>query len=120
MEPAVILPSPSGPEVPEKLTVPPALAMNRALPPLLLLVNCVNAPPLVVIVALLAVLVSVKDSKKPPLVAMLAFPAELALTNVIAPLLVKLGEKAELLTMPAPPIWKSAESTTKNTPALRR
>jgi hypothetical protein len=57
--------------------------------------------------------VSVKDSKKPPLLAMLEFPAELALTNVIAPLLVKLGADAELLTMPAPLISKSARLTAK-------
>src|SRR5262249_3021618 len=88
MEPAVTLPSPAGREVPEKSTVPPALVMKRALPPLLLLVNCVSAPPLVVMVALLAVLVSVKDSKKPPLVAIIELPAELPLLNVIAPLLV--------------------------------
>src|SRR5215831_3367484 len=114
IEPAVILPLLSGPEVPEKSTVPPALAMNRALPPLLLAANCVSAPVLVVMVALPAVLVSVKDSKKPPLVTMLELPAELALLNVIAPLLVKLGVNAELLTMPAPLISKSgAKLTTK-------
>src|SRR5262249_26200955 len=113
MEPAVILPLLSGPEVPEKSTVPPALVMKRALPPLPLLVNCVNAPPLVVIVALLAVVVSVKDSKKPPLVTIIELPAELPLLNVIAPLLVKLGANAELLTMPAPLISKSARLTAK-------
>src|SRR5215472_13859514 len=102
IEPAVILPLLSGPDVPEKSTVPPALVMKRALPPLLLAANCVSAPVLVVMVALLAVLMSVKDSKKPPLLTMIEFPAELALLNVIAPLLVKLGANAELLTMPAP------------------
>src|SRR5215470_5934265 len=101
IEPAVILPLLSGPEVPEKSTVPPALAMNRALPPLLLAANCVSAPVLVVMVALPAVLVSVKDSKKPPLVTIIELPAE-PLLIVIAPLLVKLGANAELLTMPAP------------------
>lgn len=109
----MILPLLSGPEVPEKLTVPPALVMKRALPPLLLLVNCVSAPLLVVMMALPAVLASVKDSKKPLLVVMLEFPAELALANVIAPLLVKLGADAELLTMPAPLISKSARLTVK-------
>jgi hypothetical protein len=63
--------------------------------------------------ALPAVLASVKDSKKPVLVVMLEFPAELALANVIAPLLVKLGADAELLTMPAPLISKSARLTVK-------
>jgi hypothetical protein len=104
---------PLGPEVPEKSTVPPALVMNRALPPVLLLANCVSAPVLVVMVALPAVLVSVKDSKKPSLLTMIEFPAELALINVIAPLLVKLGADAELLTMPAPLISKSARLTAK-------
>ena len=58
---------PLGPEVPEKSTMPPALVMNRALPPVLLVPNCVSAPLLVVMVALPAVLVSANDSKKPPL-----------------------------------------------------
>jgi hypothetical protein len=35
IEPAVILPSPAGPKLPEKSTMPPALAMKRALPPVL-------------------------------------------------------------------------------------
>ena len=94
--------------------MPPALVMNRALPPVLLVANCVSAPLLVVMVALPAVLVSVNDSEKPPpLLVMLAFPAELALVNVIAPLLVKLGANAELLTMPRPLISKSARLTAK-------
>ena len=94
--------------------MPPALVMKRALPPLLLLVNCVSEPPLVIMVALLAVLVSENDSTKPPpLVTMIEFPAELALISVIAPLLVKLGTNAELLTIPAPSIWKSAKLTAK-------
>src|SRR5215831_1423641 len=76
IEPAVILPLLSGPDVPEKSTVPPALVMKRALPPLLLAANCVSAPVLVVMVALLALLVSVKDSKKPPLVTIIELPAE--------------------------------------------
>ncbi len=104
---------PLGPEVPEKSTLPPALVMNRALPPLLLVVNSVCPPLLVVMVALPAVLVSLKDSKKPALVTMLEFPAELALVNVIAPLLVKLGADAELLTIPEPLISKSARLTAK-------
>jgi len=44
---------------------------------------------------------------------MLEFPAELKLVNVIAPLLVKLGADAELLTMPEPLISKSAKLTAK-------
>jgi hypothetical protein len=44
---------------------------------------------------------------------MLEFPAELALVNVIAPLLVKLGANAELLTMPRPLISKNARLTAK-------
>jgi hypothetical protein len=108
IEPAVILPSPAGPEVPEKSTVPPALVMKRALPPLLLLVNCVSALPLVVMVALLAVLAPENEIRLPkPLLTMIEFPAELALLNVIAALLVKVGANAELLTIPAPVISKT-------------
>jgi hypothetical protein len=62
-------------------------------------------------VALPAVLVSVKESVA--LFMMVEFPAELALTNVIAALLVKLGADAELLTMPEPLISKSARLTAK-------
>ena len=87
--------------------------MNRALPPVLLVANCVSAPLLVVMVALPAVLVSVNESVNPPLFIRLEFPAELALVNVITPLLVKLGANAELLTMPAPLISKSARLTAK-------
>ena len=114
IEPAEMLPSPSGPEEPEKSTVPPALVMKRALPPSLLLVNCVSAPPLVVMVALPAVLVSVKETRVPPPLLMMAeFPAELELVNVIAPLLVKLGANAELFTIPEPLISKSVKLTAK-------
>ena len=71
IEPAVILPLLSGPELPEKSTMPPALVMKRALPPSLLLVNCVSAPPLVVMVALPAVLVSENEMRLPePLLTM--------------------------------------------------
>ena len=127
IEPAVMLPSPSGPELPEKSTVPPALVTKRALPPLLLAVNCVSAPPLVVMVALLAVLVSENEIRLPePLLMMVELPAELALRNETAPLLViaafaalpllknirkllvKLGANAELLLMPAPLMLKVA------------
>src|SRR5262249_61190122 len=93
IEPAEMLPSPSGPEVPEKSTVPPALVMKRAFPPLLLLVNCVNAPPLVVMVALLAVLVSVKDSKKPPVVRIIELIAELSMLNVDEPIFGKIRQE---------------------------
>ena len=93
--------------------MPPALVMNRALPPVLLVPNCVSAPLLVVMMALPAVLVSVNDSVKPPLFVMLAFPAELALVNVVAPLMVKLGENEELLTMPRPLILNIAQLTVK-------
>ena len=93
--------------------MPPALVMNRALPPVPLVANCVSAPLVVVMVALPAVLVSVNDSKKPPLLVMLEFPAELELVNVIAPLLVKLGANAEVLTMPKPLISNSARLTAK-------
>src|SRR6266446_7452565 len=69
--------------------------------------------PMVIMVALLAVLVSENESVKPPLLTMIEFPAELALINVIAPLLVKLGANAELLTTPEPLISKSARLTAK-------
>ena len=68
------------------------------------------APALVVMVALPAVLVSVKDSVA--LLTMIEFPAELALLNVIAALLVKLGVDRELLTMPEPLISKSVKPLT--------
>ncbi len=105
---------PLGPKVPDKSTVPPALVMKRALPPLLLVPNCVSALLLVVMVALPAVLVSVKETRLPPPLLMMAeFPAELELVNVIAALLVKLGAEAELLTIPEPLISKIAELTVK-------
>src|SRR5262249_21247041 len=125
IEPAVILPLLSGPDVPEKSTVPPALVMKRALPPLLLLVNCVSAPPLVVMVALLAVLVSENERRvRKPLVMMVELPAELEprkdmlpllviaafaavpLLKNIRALLVKLGANAEVLAIPAPLMLK--------------
>jgi len=88
-EPAVILPSPARPEVPEKSTVLPVLVMNRALPPLLLLVNCVSAPVLVVIVALPAVLVSENEiRRRKPLLMMVELPAELEPRKDMPPLLV--------------------------------
>src|SRR5262249_5818670 len=69
--------------------------MSCALPPVALLANWVSEKGLVVIVALPAVALSVNESVKPPvLLRMTEFPAELALVNVIAPLLVKLGAAA--------------------------
>src|SRR5262249_46510771 len=88
IEPAVILPLLNGPDVPEKSTVPPALVMKRALPPLLLLVNCVSAPPLVVMVALPAVLVSENEMRLPePLLMMVELPADLEPGKDMLPLL---------------------------------
>ena len=126
IEPAEMLPSPSGPELPEKSTIPPALVMNRALPPSLLLVNCVIAPPLVIIVASRAVLVSENERRvRKPLVMMVELPAELEprkdmppllviaafaavplLKNIRALSLVKLGANAEALAIPAPLMLK--------------
>jgi hypothetical protein len=130
IEPAVIWLLPLGPEVPEKSTTPLALAMNRALPPVLLVVN--TTPPLVVIVALPAVLLSEKATKKPALLTMMDVPAELEPKNDVLPLLViaafpavpllkemklkllaKLGANAELLTIPAPLMLKNVKSTAK-------
>src|SRR5262245_40046371 len=105
IEPALILPSLAGPAVLEKSTVPPALAMNCALPPLLLSLNCVSPPLFVVMVALEAVLLLLNKSP-PPLLVMMAFPAELLLLQFRFALLVKLGANAELLTMPAPLMLK--------------
>src|SRR5262249_34315121 len=126
IEPAEMLPSPSGPELPEKSTIPPALVMNRALPPSLLLVNCVIAPPLVIIVASRAALVSENERRvRKPLVMMVELPAELEprkdmppllviaafaavplLKNMRALSLVKLGANAEALAIPAPLMLK--------------
>jgi hypothetical protein len=125
IEPAETLPSPSGPEVPEKLTIPPALVMKRALPPSLLLVNCVIALLLVVMVALPAVLVSENEMRLPePLLMMVELPAELEprkdmlpllviaafaavpLLKNIRKLLVKLGADTEPLAIPAPLMLK--------------
>src|SRR6516164_10527446 len=61
--------------------MPPALVMNCALPPVLLLLN---------------------DSMAPWLFMMTAFPAELALLKFRLSLLVKVGANAELLTIPVP------------------
>ena len=134
IEPAEMLPSPSGPEEPEKSTVPPALVMKRALPPSLLLVNCVCAPPLVVMVALPAVLVSENEMRLPePLLMMVELPAELEPRKDMPPLLViaafaavpllknirpasfvKVGANAELLLIPAPLMLKVANGLMVN------
>ena len=101
------------------------MVMKRALPPLPLLVNCVSAPPLVVMVALPAVLVSENEMRLPePLLTMVELPAELEPRKDTAPLLViaafaavpllkkikdslmKLGANAELLAIPAPLMLK--------------
>jgi len=67
---------PAAPVVPEKSTLPPALVRNCALPPVPLRVNCVSAPPLVVILALPAVLVSANEIRlPPPLLVVAALPA---------------------------------------------
>src|SRR5262249_51095218 len=102
MEPALMLPSPAGPAVLEKSTMPPALVMNCALPPVLLSLNCVTAPLFVVMVALPAVLLLLNDSTPPLLLTMTALPAELALLKFRLSLLMKLGANAELLTIPVP------------------
>ena len=72
IEPALILPSPFGPDVLEKSTVPPALVMNCALPPVLLSLNCVSAPSFVVMIALAAVLLLLNDSTAPLLLTITA------------------------------------------------
>src|SRR5262249_3076638 len=82
--------------------MPPALAMNCALPPLLLSLNSVSPPLFVVMVALAAVLLLLNDTMPPLLFMMTAFPAELALLKFKLSLLVKLGANAEMLPMPAP------------------
>jgi hypothetical protein len=92
---------PLGPEVPEKSTVPKVSVMKRALPPVLLAANCVNAPLLVVMVALPAVLVSVNETRvgPTPLLMMAAFPAELVSANVMEPLLVMAALPAVLVPL---------------------
>lgn len=62
---------------PEISTAPPALVMNRALPPLLVSRNCRTLPALLVMVALPAVLVSEKAMV--PMLLMVALPAVLVL-----------------------------------------
>src|SRR5215471_5407693 len=86
--------------------MPPALAMNCALPPLLLSLNSVSPPLFVVMVALAAVLLLLNETTPPLLLMMAAFPAELALLKFRLSLLIKLGANAELLRMPAPLISK--------------
>ena len=83
IEPAVTWLAPAGPEVPEKSTVPPALVMNCALPPVALPVNWVSAKLLVVMVALPAVLVSANDKRPPMLLVIAAELAELLLRNEV-------------------------------------
>src|SRR5262249_51773368 len=102
MEPALMLPSPAGPAVLEKSTMPPASVMNCALPPVLLSLNCVTAPLFVVMVALPAVLLLLDDSTAPLLLAMTALPAELAVLKVRVSVLIKLGGNAGVLTIPVP------------------
>src|SRR5579872_1224055 len=77
IEPALTLPSPSGPWVPEKSNVPPAaLLMRRALPPVLVSRNWVTPVLLLVIVALPAVAELLKLK-----LVMLALPAVLVVKN---------------------------------------
>src|SRR3954452_5944294 len=122
IEPVLRMLLPSVPAVPEKSTIPLPLVMNRALPPSLLAENWVRLLALVVMVALPAVLESVKDRRPPPLLVMVAVAAVLKPVKVVAPgvLLMKaspavavlsncsnpraliVGEFDELLRMPAP------------------
>src|SRR6266851_1384418 len=89
IEPAVIWLFPAGPEVPEKSTVPDALVMNWALPPVLLPKNWVLAPLLVVMVALAALLVSANCKRTPPpLLVITAELAEVPFWKNVPPLLV--------------------------------
>jgi len=81
---------------------PPLLVVMIALPAVLLLLNDSMPPLLVVMIALPAVLLSLNDNTPPLLVVMVAFAAELALLKFRVSLLMKLGENAELLTMPVP------------------
>jgi hypothetical protein len=119
IEPAVIPPE----DRPEMSTVPPALAMKRAWPRVLMVSNNVIPPVLVVMVALPAVLVPEKHIS--PLLVTVALPAVLELKNPVNPrsplimtalpavlefrnsvnpnsLLKIVGRFEELLTMPAP------------------
>ena len=69
----------------EKSTIPPALVMNCALPPLLLAKNWLFEPLLVTMVAFAALQVSVKVKRPPPLFVIVAVPAVLVPVNVVAP-----------------------------------
>src|SRR5229473_3023585 len=69
--------------------------MRRAWPPLLKFVNWVKVPELVVMVALPAVAVSVKEmSEPPPALTMVALPAVELNAKVTAPLLVMVAVPA--------------------------
>jgi hypothetical protein len=77
-----------------------------ALPAVLLSVNEIRLPPpLLMMLALPAELVSTNVNA--PLLMMVAFAAVLALLNWTKALLVKLGTDAELLTTPAPLMVKN-------------
>ena len=85
----------------EMSKIPPALVMNRALPPVLVSKNSVNPPVLVMIVALPAVLAP-KNCVPPPLLfVIVALPAVLVFVKRRSPPpLVMEGRFDELLTMP--------------------
>jgi hypothetical protein len=89
--------------------MPPALAMNCALPPVVLSLNWVSAPAFVMMIALAAVLLLLNKTVPPLLLTMTALPAELALLNEKLPVFVKLGANAEVLRIPAPLMLKLAE-----------
>src|SRR5262249_42857308 len=109
IEPTLILPSPAGPEVLERSTVPPAAVMNCALPPVLLSLNRVSASLFVAMIALAAVLALLNETTPPPLLTMTALPAELVLLKEKLPVFVKVGANAELLTIPVPLMLKASE-----------
>jgi hypothetical protein len=102
IEPAVTWLVPAGPDVPEKSTMPPALAMSCALPPVALFWKNVVPPELVMTVTLPAVLVSKKRTVL--LLVMKALPPVLVSWNSTLPKLV-------MATMPA-----EAESNKRRRP----
>ena len=100
IEPAVIWLSPAGPDVPEKSTMPPALAVSCALPPVLLCRKNVVPPALVMMVALPAVELSWKEVEK------VVPPKRLSLVmTALPPVLVSWNSTLlESLMMAGPPV----------------
>src|SRR6266480_7526591 len=108
MDPAWIILLPLGPLLWEKSTMLPASVSKRAEPPSLRLKKCVSLKPLLVIVAVPALLCAVKDNTPPVSLVMVALPAVLLLKNVVRPPKVLL-----IVALAADDVWRNSSAPPK-------